>query len=147
MDRIWQWAWDRYGGNVLWAMCAIAFFVVLPIYLLASFAVVAFERSGHYVAAAVVTVVAVLVMSYVFILPRDGRLRLAQECTTGHQVDRLTALKDTYAMVGGRFPDWWRPTLFWPPPCWLWSVRSTARRAGGSSNTQFWASSSELPSS
>ena len=85
-----------------WAMSAIAFLAVLPIYLLGSFAVVAFERSGHYVAAAVVTVVAVLVMSYVFILPGDGRLRLAQQCAAGHQVDRLTALKDTYAY--GRRP-------------------------------------------
>jgi class 3 adenylate cyclase len=78
-------------------MCAITFPVVLPIYLFGSFAVVAFERSGHYVQAAVVTVVAVLVMCYVFLPPGDKRFRLAQQWAAGHEVDRVTALKDTYA--------------------------------------------------
>ena len=50
-------------------MCAVAFPVVLPIYLLASFVVVAFEGSGHYVEAAVATVVAALALSYVFLFP------------------------------------------------------------------------------
>ena len=97
MDRIWQWAWDRYGPRYSWALCAIGFLVVLPIYLLASFAVVAFERSGQYVEAAVVTGVAVLAMCYVFLPPRHRRFRLAQQWAAGHEVDRATALQDTYA--------------------------------------------------
>jgi hypothetical protein len=56
MDRIWQWAWDRYGARYTWAIYAIAFPVALPIYLVLSFVVVAFEKSGHYVEAAAVTV-------------------------------------------------------------------------------------------
>ncbi|HZC11958.1 MAG TPA: hypothetical protein VE485_18315 [Mycobacterium sp.] len=55
MDCIWQWAWDRYGARYSWVIHAIAFPVVLPAYLLASFIVVAFERSGHHVEAATVT--------------------------------------------------------------------------------------------
>ena len=97
MDRIWQWAWDRYGPRYSWVLCAIGFPVVLPIYLLGSFAVVAFERSGQYVEAAVVTGVAVLAMSYVFLPPGHRRFRLAQQWAAGHEVDRATALKDTYA--------------------------------------------------
>ena len=62
MDRIWQWAWDRYGARYSWAICAITFLVLLPIYLVPSFVVVAFEESGRYVEAAAVTVVAVLVL-------------------------------------------------------------------------------------
>jgi hypothetical protein len=53
MDRIWQWAWNRYGARYSWALCAIAFVVVLPIYLASLFVVVAFEQSDHYVEAAV----------------------------------------------------------------------------------------------
>jgi len=59
MDRIWQWAWDRYGARYTWAICAVTFAMVLPIYLASSFHVVAFEESGHYLEAAAVTVVAV----------------------------------------------------------------------------------------
>ena len=78
-------------------MCAMGFPMVLPVYLLMSFLVVALERSGHYVEAAVVTVVAVLVMCYVFLPPGHRRLRLAQQWAASHDVDRATALKDTYA--------------------------------------------------
>jgi adenylate cyclase len=97
MDRIWQWAWDRYGSRYSWALCAMGFSVVLPIYLLVSFAVVAFERSGQYVEAAVVTGVAVLAMCYVFLPPGHRRFRLAQQWAAGREVDRATALQDTYA--------------------------------------------------
>ena len=73
MDRIWQWAWDRYGARYSWALCGITFPVVLPIYLVPSFVVVAFEESSHYVEAVAVTVVAVLVVAYVMILPGLSR--------------------------------------------------------------------------
>ncbi len=78
-------------------MCVIAAPVVLPIYLLASFAVIAFEKSGHYIEAAAVTVVAVLAMCYAFLPPGHRRLRLAQEWAAGNEVDRAAALNDTYA--------------------------------------------------
>jgi class 3 adenylate cyclase len=78
-------------------MCAVGFAVVLPVYLLASFIVVAFERSGHYIEAAVATVVAVLVMCYAFLPPSHRRFRLVEQWAAGHEVDRATALKDTYA--------------------------------------------------
>ncbi len=64
MDRIWQWAWDRYAAKYSWAIWAVAFFVLLPHFLLLSFVVVAFEGSGGYVRAAAVTVVAMLVLAW-----------------------------------------------------------------------------------
>ena len=46
--------------------------VLLPIWLFASFVVVAFEKSDRYVEAAAVTVVAVLVMEYGYVSSRRG---------------------------------------------------------------------------
>jgi adenylate cyclase len=96
MDRIWQWAWDRYGARYSWALCAVTFPVLLPIYLLTSFVVVAFEESGHYVEAAAVTVVAVPVLLYVMVLPGLGHSRLTEQWAAGHEVDRARALDATY---------------------------------------------------
>jgi adenylate cyclase len=95
MDRIWQWAWDRYGARYSWVIRAIAFPVVLQTYLVASFIVVAFERSGHYVEAAAVTVVAALVTCYM-VVPARGRFRLVEQRAAGHEVDRTKALEATY---------------------------------------------------
>jgi HAMP domain-containing protein len=77
-------------------MCAVAFSVLLPIYLVLSFIVVAFEESGHYVEVAAVTAVAVLVLAYVVIVPGVGLIRLADQWAAGHEVDRARALDATY---------------------------------------------------
>jgi adenylate cyclase len=53
MDRIWQWAWDRYGTRYSWAIWVVAFAVLLPTYLVYTLVVVAFEKSSHYVEVAV----------------------------------------------------------------------------------------------
>jgi hypothetical protein len=45
MDRIWQWAWDRYGARYLRALGAILIPIALSIYLIPSLAVVALERA------------------------------------------------------------------------------------------------------
>ena len=96
MDRIWQWAWDRHGARYSWVVYAITSTMLLPVYLLLSFVVVAFERSDHYVAAGAVTVVAVLVLFYVTILPGLDGGRLADRWAGGQQIDRATALEATY---------------------------------------------------
>lgn len=98
MDRIWQWAWDRYGPKYLWASFAIAFPVALPIYLcLLSLPIVAFEKSARYWEAAAVTVVAVLVLEVVMIVPDSRQLRLAEQWAAGRAVDREAALAGTYS--------------------------------------------------
>jgi adenylate cyclase len=101
MDRIWQWAWDRYGARYSWAIWVVAFFVLLPHYLLLSFVVVAFEGSGGYVKAAAVTVVAMLVLACVAVLPGLGPLHLMEQWAADHDVDRERTLDATYAYARG----------------------------------------------
>ena len=97
MDRIWQWAWDRYGARYSWATWVIGCLVSLWIYLLIlSFPIVAFEKSSRYVEAAAVTVVAVLVIVCIVLLPSRRSIRLAEQWAAGHEVDRATALEGTY---------------------------------------------------
>jgi adenylate cyclase len=97
MERIWRWTWDRYGALYSWVMCAVCFAEVLPTYLLAAFLVVAFEKSDVFIEAAAATVVAALVLCYVYILPGHRGLRPVEQWAAGHEVDRRTALQDTYA--------------------------------------------------
>jgi adenylate cyclase len=78
MDRIWQWAWDRYRTRYTWAICAVTYLVALPIYLLLSFVVVGSEGSGQYVEAAAVTVVSVVVLVYGMTLPSLGQRRVVE---------------------------------------------------------------------
>ena len=101
MDRIWQWAWDRYGPRYSWAIYAGTVAVLMPVYLVLSFVVVAFESSGQYVESAFVTVVAVLVLAYVMILPGLGESRLYERWAAGQEVDRARALDATYAWTRG----------------------------------------------
>jgi adenylate cyclase len=101
MERIWQWAWDRYGAQYSWAICAIGFPLVLQVYLVFSIVVVALEKSDHYVEAAAVTVVAVLVQQYVIVLPGLGRIRDVERLAAGREVDPGRALDATYSWARG----------------------------------------------
>src|SRR5882757_9212796 len=101
MDRIWQWAWDRYGARYSWVICAVDFAVVLPSYFVVSFVVVAFEDSDRYVEAAFVTVVAVLAQCCLFLPPGGRRFGLAELWAAGHEVDRAKALEATYTWARG----------------------------------------------
>ena len=96
MDRIWQWAWDRWGSKYSWAVWGIMVVPMLVSYLVLSSLVVSFEKSGHYAEAAAYTVAAVVVDAYVVILPGSRLFRLAQRWAAGHEVDRAEALDDTY---------------------------------------------------
>jgi adenylate cyclase len=96
MDRIWQWAWDRYGASYSWVIWVATFAVLLPGDLVWSLLVVAFEKSSHYVEATVVTVIAVVVLSFVVVLRGSRRFRLAQAWAAGRELDRAGALQDTY---------------------------------------------------
>jgi adenylate cyclase len=101
MERIWQWVWDRYGARYSWAVCAIAYLVVLPVYLVVSFAVVAVEKSEHYLEAAAVTAVVVLMQAFVLLPPSLGGIRLAEHWAAGYEVDRVKALEDIYKYARG----------------------------------------------
>jgi adenylate cyclase len=96
MDRIWQWAWDRYGARYTWALYAIAFPVALPVYLLLTLPIVAFEKSGQYVEVAAITAGAVLVLDCMMVFPGRRWMRPVEQCAGGHEVDRAAALEGTY---------------------------------------------------
>jgi adenylate cyclase len=101
MDRFWQWAWDRYGASYSWVCFAFTFAALLPMYLLGSFVVVAYEKSDRYVEAAACTVAAVVLLAYVIVLPGVGGLRTAQQWAAGREFDRARALESTYAYGRG----------------------------------------------
>ena len=69
VDRIWQWAWDRYGTGYSWAIFVVSILWVLPIWLVSSMIITAYDHSDHYVEAAAVTVVAAPVLVYAIVLP------------------------------------------------------------------------------
>jgi adenylate cyclase len=97
MDRIWQWAWDRYGARYSWAVFAITSLVLLPVWLGLAFLVIAFEQSDRYVEAAAVTVAVVVVMVYLAVLPGVGPSGRMDRWAAGREVDRVKALEATYA--------------------------------------------------
>jgi class 3 adenylate cyclase len=77
-------------------MCAMLFPPGLQIYLFVSFLVTAFEKSHHYVEAAAVTVVAVLVFTCAMVRPGLGGGRRVERWAAGHEVDRAEAMEATY---------------------------------------------------
>src|ERR1700730_13143818 len=97
MDRIYQWLWDRYGARYSWALYALAVPLFLPFYILWSFLIVAVEKSGDYVEAAAVTVVAATVLQWVAIFLGPGERRVVERWAAGQEVDRAKALAATYA--------------------------------------------------
>jgi len=105
MDRIWQWAWDRYGARYSWVIYTVSVAELLPVYLFVSVLIVAIERSDRYVEAATATVGIVLVMVYLSNFPGLGKSRLVEQWAAGREVDRARALDATYAWartVGAR---------------------------------------------
>ncbi|AGB25440.1 family 3 adenylate cyclase [Mycobacterium sp. JS623] len=96
MDRIWQWAWDRYGARYPWAVWLITFAEMLSAYLVWSSVIVALEKSSRYVEATAATAVAVAVMALVVMLPGNQVFRIAQRWAAGLEVDRAGALDATY---------------------------------------------------
>jgi class 3 adenylate cyclase len=96
MDRIWQWLWDRHGPHYSWAIGAVLFPLVLPIFLLPSFCVVALEGSGRYVETVAVNVVAGPVLVYVLVLPGVGMSRLGDRWAAGQNIDPVQTLDSTY---------------------------------------------------
>jgi adenylate cyclase len=99
MDRIWQWAWDRYGARYSWVVYGITFALLLPNYLLWSWVVVTHEKSGQYGEAIVITVAGVLALVYVLVLPGLGLFRLIERWAGGHEIHSAMTLEATYALA------------------------------------------------
>src|ERR1700758_4057770 len=117
MDRIWQWAWDRFGARYPWVIWAFGFTSMLVTYALWSLVITCYERSSRYLEAVVVTSIAVVLQSFV-VLPGRRRFRLMRPASAGDEVDRFQALNETY--VWGRaagirqlwFVPMWAATFF-----------------------------------
>ncbi|HEX5252302.1 MAG TPA: adenylate/guanylate cyclase domain-containing protein [Mycobacterium sp.] len=97
MERIWQWAWDRYGARYSWAVYAVGIPLMLPTYLFWLFLIVAVQGSGRYIETAAVAVVAAPVSWYVTVLPGVGRGRLVERWAAGRDINQASALDATYA--------------------------------------------------
>jgi adenylate cyclase len=134
MDRIWQWAWDRYGARYSWAALAVAFPFSLPIYVFWSFLIVAVEKSGHYLQAAVATVVVTLSL-HCFGALTGRRFRPAQQWAAGQDVDRATALDATYTFTRRAVPR-----ALWTAAVWcalLFVIVAAIAGASGSRLAQY----------
>jgi adenylate cyclase len=114
MDRIWQWAWGRYGARYTWALWVVGFFVALPVYLAAfAFPIVALEKSDRYVEAVAVTAAAVLVLECVMLIPNHRLVRLVEQWAAGLEVNRATALEGTYIYTRAAITRMIRGTGVW----------------------------------
>ena len=96
MDRIWQWAWDRYKSRFSWVAWLLTFLLAFPVYVLWSLSIVAFEGSDRYVEAAAVTAAAVLGYLFTVVIPGGEDVRIIERWAAGEDVDRETALRATY---------------------------------------------------
>jgi hypothetical protein len=151
MDRVFQWVWDRYAARYSWALCALMVPLPLPIFLVWSFTIVAFERSSHHSEAVVFTLVAVVVRAYMLVLPGLKGLRPVEQWASGHPVLRATRLTGwrhwtrRTPMPGAWLPGASGPMRFGPLYSWLLSVRSPGRAGGGWCSTGSWGPRPELP--
>ena len=101
------------GRGTRGRLYALTFPVSLPIYLFWSFLIVAVEKSGHYVQAAAVTVVAVLVLRIVSLLPGAGGSALR---SSGRPATRLIGRehwRPPTPMLGGRLSECCGGTAVW----------------------------------
>ncbi|MDG4667938.1 adenylate/guanylate cyclase domain-containing protein [Mycobacterium sp. 236(2023)] len=97
MGRYWQWLWDRHGRHYSWALIATGVVIGVGGYLALALLIVGFERSDHFGAAVVVTVIAVTIYQTAVTLLGWRWLRPVQLWAAGCDVDRLETLKGTYA--------------------------------------------------
>ena len=145
MDRIWQWAWDRYGARYSWAIYAVAIPMYLPIYLVPALVVVASEKSDLYAEAATAAIIAVLVQAYVMVRPGLGLdpRRGAVGSLPGGRSERA-ALEATYTYARGAVARAVGGNAVWAAAAGSLSVRPPGRLGRGSSSTRSWVPPSEL---
>jgi adenylate cyclase len=80
----------------MWVCYAIGFAVTLPVYLVLTLLIAAFEKSGHYVEVTAVTAGSALLFECMMAIPRR-QMRLAEQWAAGQEIDRATALEGTYS--------------------------------------------------
>jgi adenylate cyclase len=84
MDRMWQWAWDRYPSRYSWVLYAILFVLMLPPYLVFSFVVVAVFGAPNDLADHAEAAVSAAVLIHRFVAERfGGALRIGIGVNSG----------------------------------------------------------------
>ena len=78
-------------------MCALIYPPGMLIYLSYSLIILAFEGSGRFIDAVIVTAVAMLLRVYLLVLPGSKELRLIEKWAAGQGIDPMTALGATFA--------------------------------------------------
>jgi HAMP domain-containing protein len=96
MERIWQWAWNRYGRNYSWVVMVFLLVAMLPTYLLWSLMIVSLDRSHRFPEAAAMAVGVVAVMAYLVVSPGHEISQRIEQYAAGRDVNRAAALSDTY---------------------------------------------------
>ena len=94
-------------------MFGITNVVVLPVWLVSSILITAYEGTDRYIETAAVTVVAVPLLVYGNLLPGVGRIRSVERWAAAHEVDRATALEDTYTYARRTFLRAGVVTVIW----------------------------------
>jgi adenylate cyclase len=94
-------------------MWIVTFVSGLPVYLVWSWGVLAFEKSRHYVEVSVVAGVAVWALAFMAVLPGNRLLRSAERWAAGGAVDRAQALKDTYTWTRAAVVRCWGLMTAW----------------------------------
>jgi adenylate cyclase len=97
MDRIWQWAWDRYASHYTWAVFLISFVVSLPVHLFWAFLVLANEGSSAYVRAGAISVGLLVALVFVVAPPGASGIRIVERWAAGSDVDPAQALTASFA--------------------------------------------------
>ena len=78
-------------------MCALIYPPGMLIYLSYALIILAFEGSGRFIDAVIVTAVAMLLRVYLLVLPGSKELRLIEKWAAGQGIDPMTALGATFA--------------------------------------------------
>jgi class 3 adenylate cyclase len=99
MDRVWQWAWDRFGPRYSWAAFALAYVITVPMWLATAVVVAEFESSDRYVQASATAAAILVVVMYLIMLPGHAQWHLIEQTAAGALVDPFEALKSTYQLV------------------------------------------------
>lgn len=99
MDRVWQWAWDRHGERYSWAVFAVSYAVVLPVFGISALIVARFEESDRYLEAAAIAAVGTVAALAATVLPGSRGWRLVEQWRAGDRIDRREALESTYTFA------------------------------------------------
>ena len=130
MNRVWQWAWDRYGSRYSWAVLVLSYLLTVPMWVFTAIVIVMYEESDQFVGPPRWPPRS----RWLLVIPRSARFR----CLAPHRAmgggrpdDRQQTLESTYAFARSFLV---RGIVIWTLAggmMWPRLVRSPERRARG----------------